>query len=111
MICALLNILVEIVVLGLVVGAVIYMVSPKHGGEFFARLAVFFVGVLLGLCLLHQIAAHIGPSSFLVLAVVASFAAYLIREVRRDHPVRQINTKGAERTPLLPPATHKEEQP
>jgi Ca2+/Na+ antiporter len=109
MICLLSNMIGAVAALGLIVAALVYMVSPKQGGEILERLALFLVGALLGLCLLRQFVASIGPLSFLLMGVVMSILAYFIREARRDRPQRQVNHRGAERTPILP--HHEEEHP
>ncbi len=103
------NMIGAVAALGLIVAALVYMVSPKLGGEMLKRLAVFFVGALIGICLLRQFAACIGPLSIFLLSVVIIIAAYFIWEARRDLPQRQANHRGAERTPILPP--HEEEHP
>jgi hypothetical protein len=103
------NMIGAVAALGLIVAALVYMVSPKQGGEMLKRLAVYLVGALIGLCLLRQFAACIGPLSFLLLGVVISIGAYFIREFCRDRPQRRANHRGAERMPILPP--HEEEQP
>ena len=81
----------------------VYMVSPKRGGEMLKRLAIFLAGALVGICLLRQFAACIGPLSLLLLAPVIIIAAYFIWEARRGRSQRQGSRRGAERTPLLPP--------
>jgi hypothetical protein len=81
----------------------IYMVSPKRGGEMLRRLAFFLAGALVGLCLLRQYAACIGALSLLLLAVVVVIAAYFIWEARRGRPQRHAPRRGVERTPLVPP--------
>lgn len=108
MMCWLSNMIGAVAALGLIVAALVYMMSPKQGGEMLERLATFLVGALIGLCLLRQFAACIGPMSFLLLAVVISIVAYFIREARRDRPLRRANHRGAERAPILP--HHNEEE-
>jgi Ca2+/Na+ antiporter len=109
MICWLSNLVGAVAALGMIVAALVYMVSPKHGGEILKRLLIFLAGALVGLCLLRQFTACIGPLSFLLLGVVISIVAYFIYEVRRDRPPRRANHRGAERTPILP--SHEEEHP
>ncbi|MGO8737141.1 MAG: hypothetical protein ACLQVM_30620 [Terriglobia bacterium] len=103
------NLIGAIAAIWLISSGLVYMVSPKRGGEMLKRLAIFLVGALIGICLLRQFAACIGLLSFLLLGVVISIAAYFIREARRDRPQRRANHRGAERTPILPP--HDEEHP
>jgi Ca2+/Na+ antiporter len=89
--------------LGLMVAGFAYMLSPKQGGELLKRVAVFLAGALVGLCLLQQFTACLGLVSFLLLAVVLSFAAYLFLEFRRSRsPQRPPRRHGAERKPILP---------
>jgi Ca2+/Na+ antiporter len=88
--------------LGLIIAALVYIVSPKHGSELLKRVVLFLIGSLLGLCLLRQFAACLGVLSFLLLLMVIVIAAYLIREGRRGSPQRDSGRRGAERTPLLP---------
>jgi hypothetical protein len=84
------------------------MVSPKHGVDLLQRLALFLGGALLGMCLLRQFAACIGPLSLFILGIVIIIAAYLIREARRSRLERHVaSRRGAERTPILP--SHEEE--
>lgn len=109
MICLLSNMIGAVAALGLIAAALVYMVSPRKGGEMLERLAIFLVGALIGLCLLRQFAASIGTLSFLFLGAGMSIAAYFIREARRGHPERRANHRGAERTPILP--HHDEEEP
>jgi Na+/proline symporter len=93
--------------LGLIVAAFVYMLSPKQGSQVLRRLVIFLGGGLIGVCLLRQFAACIGPLSLLLLGVVISIAAYLIREARRDRRQHRPDHRGAERMPILPP--HQEE--
>jgi Ca2+/Na+ antiporter len=98
------NLIGAVAALGLICAALVYMVSPKHGVEMLKRLALFLGGALLGVCLLRQFVACIGPLSLFILGIVIIIAAYLIREVRRSRPKRAVVARrGAERTPLLPP--------
>lgn len=108
MICLLSHLIGAVAALGWIVAGLVYMVSPRKGSEIFERLAIFLVGALIGLCLLRQFAASIGPLSFLLFVMGMSIAAYFIREARRDRPPRQANHRGAERTPILP--HHDEEE-
>jgi len=97
------NLIGAVAALGLICAALVYMVSPKYGAELLRRLALFLGGALLGLCLLRQFAACIGPLSFLILGLGLVIAAYLILEARRSHPERRaVPSRGAERTPILP---------
>ena len=96
------NIIGAVAALGLILAGLVYMVSPKHGGELLKRVVLFLVGSLLGLCLLRQFAACLGALSFLLLLTLIVIAAYLIRENRRGRPQRELGRRGAERTPLLP---------
>jgi UPF0716 family protein affecting phage T7 exclusion len=84
------------------------MLSPKQGSEILRRLAVFLFVSLIGICMFRQFADCIGLLSLLLLGVVISIGAYLIREARRDRPQRRSSHRSAERTPILPP--HEEEQ-
>jgi len=94
----------------LISSGLVYMMSPKRGGEMVKRLAIFLAGALVGICLLRQFAACIGPLSLLLLSVVIIIAAYFIWEVRRGRPQRQAALhRGAERTPILP-QHHEEDQ-
>src|SRR2546428_8812346 len=67
----------------LISSGLVYMVSPQQGGEMLKRLAIFLAGALVGICLLRQFAACIGPLSLLLLAPVIIIAAYFIWEARR----------------------------
>ena len=96
------NLIGAVAALGLIIAALVYLVSPKHGGELLKRVGLFLIGSLLGLCLLRQFAACLGVLSLLLLLTVIVVAAYLIREGRRDRPQREPGRRGAERTPLLP---------
>ena len=97
------NLIGAVAAVWLISCGLVYMVSPKRGGEMLQRLVVFLAGALVGLCLLRQFAAYIGLLSLLLLAVVVVIAAYFIWEARRSRPQRQASRRGAERTPLLPP--------
>src|SRR2546425_11029146 len=97
------NLIGAVAAVWLISCGLVYMVSPKRGGEMLKRLVVFLAGALVGLCLLRQFAAYIGLLSLLLLAVVVVIAAYFIWEARRSRPQRQASRRGAERTPLLPP--------
>jgi Ca2+/Na+ antiporter len=96
------NMIGAMAALGLIIAALVYMVSPKHGSELLKRVVVFLIGSLLSLCVLRQFAACLGVLSFLLLGMVIVIAAYLIREGRRGRPQRELGRRGAERTPLLP---------
>ena len=97
------NLIGAVAALGLICAALVYMVSPKHGAEMLKRLALFLGGGLLGLCLLRQFAACIGPLSLLLLGLVIIIAAYVIRQSRQSrHQVVARHHQGAERTPILP---------
>jgi Ca2+/Na+ antiporter len=97
------NLIGAVAAIWLISCGLVYMVSPKRGGEMLHRLVVFLAGALVGICLLRQYAACIGLLSLLLLAVVIVIAAYSIWEARRNRPQRQASRRGAERTPLLPP--------
>ena len=97
------NLIGAVAAVWLISCGLVYMVSPKRGGEMLQRLVVFLAGALVGLCFLRQYAACIGLLSLLLLAVVVVVAAYFIWEARRSRPQRQGSRRGAERTPLLPP--------
>lgn len=91
--------------IGLILSALVYMVSPKQGGEVLKRLALFIVGALIGICLLRQFATRIQfQPALLFLAVAASVFAFVIREARRSRTPRQAGSqhRGAERTPVMP---------
>ena len=96
------NMIGAVAALGLIIAALVYMVSPKHGSELLKRVVLFLIGSLLGLCLLREFAACLGVLSFLFLLMVIVIAAYLIRENRRRRPQKELGRRGAERTPLLP---------
>ena len=88
----------------LILAALVYMVSPKQGGEMLKRLAIFIVGALIGICLLQQFVAriHFQPA-LLFLALAMSVAAFIIREARRPRTPRHASQhRGAERMPVMP---------
>jgi hypothetical protein len=88
---------------GLILSALVYMVSPQRGGEMLRRLAIFLAGALIGACLLRQFAAciHLRPS-LLLLGIGISVAAYFLRECRKARPKQSDRSHRPERTPGLP---------
>jgi len=82
----------------------IYMLSPRKAGEFFKRFALLILGLLVGMCVLKQLALVLTDRPpFVLLFLAASVAAYFVRRFR----VRHIKTDsrdlwGVERTPLMP---------
>ena len=97
------NLIGAVAAVWLISCGLVYMVSPKRGGEMLQRLVVFLAGALVGLCLLRQFAAYIGPLSLIFLGLAIIITAYFVFEARRSRPQRQASRRGAERTPLLPP--------
>ncbi|TAM80958.1 MAG: hypothetical protein EPN47_13825 [Acidobacteria bacterium] len=92
----------------LILAALVYIVSPKHGSELLQRLAFFLGGALVGLCLLRQFSVHIGPLALMLLGLGIMATAYLVWEARRGGPQRRmVPRRGAERMPVLP--SHDEE--
>jgi Ca2+/Na+ antiporter len=96
------NLIGAIAAVWLISCGLVYMVSPKRGGEMIQRLMVFLAGALVGLCLLRQYAACIGLLSLLLLAVLVIVAAYLIREHRLPGRRRRQHRGASERMPVLP---------
>jgi Ca2+/Na+ antiporter len=90
--------------IGLIFSGLIFMVSPKQGGEMLKRLAIFIVGALIGICLLQQFVACIQfRPVLLLLGVAMSVAAFVIRESRQPRtPQHGSQHRGAERTPVMP---------
>jgi Ca2+/Na+ antiporter len=98
------NLIGAVAAVWLISCGLVYMVSPKRGGEMLRRLAVFLIGALMSTCLLRQVMAcvRLGPW-LLLLGAASSVAAFLIREARRPRDVRQPGRfLGAERTPVMP---------
>jgi len=88
---------------GLILSALVYMVSPKHGGEMLRRLTIFVAGALIGTCLLGQFAACIGLRPLLLLLGISIIvAAYFLRECREARPRRSERPRRPERMPGLP---------
>jgi hypothetical protein len=88
----------------LILAALVYMVSPKRGGEMLRRLGIFLAGALIGTCLLGQFAASLRfRPLLLLLGIGISVAAFVIREARQPRTPRRANQhRGAERTPVMP---------
>ena len=104
------NLIGAVAAVWLISCGLVYMVSPKWGGEMLKRLAIFLAGALVGLCLLRQFAACVGPLSFFLLGVVISIAAYFIRAARRPRNPKPLGHHGgAERIPVMPTYLDKEE--
>jgi Ca2+/Na+ antiporter len=104
------NLIGAVAAIWLISSGLVYMMSPKRGGEMLKRLGVFLAGALVGICLLRQFAACIGPLSLFLLSAVIIIAAYFIWEARRGRSQRQAAPhRGAERTPILP-QHHEEDQ-
>ena len=101
------NLIGAVAAVWLISCGLVYMVNPKRGGDMLQRLLVFLAGALVGLCLLRQYAACIGLLSLLLLAVLVTVAAYLIREHRLPERGRRQRRGTSERMPVLP---HIEEQ-
>ncbi len=99
----LLSLMASIAATVLITAALVYIVSPKHGGELFRRLAVFLVGAFVGICVICQFGAHLGSMSVMLLGLVFVFAAYFMREACRKQSRHAIPLRrGAERTPVIP---------
>jgi Na+/melibiose symporter-like transporter len=105
------NLIGAVAAVGLILAALVYFVSPNRGGEMLRRLAVFLAGALVGICLLRQFAACIGPLLLLVVGLAIVIVAYLVREARRSGNSRLSGQHwGAERTPLMPTVLDDEQE-
>jgi len=97
------NLIGAVAAIGLIVSALVYMVSPQRGGEMLRRLAIFLAGALIGACLLRQFAACIQfRPSLLLLGIGISVAAYCLHECRNARPKQSDRSHRPERTPGLP---------
>lgn len=105
------NLMGVVAALGLTLSGLVYMISPKAGGELLKRLALCFLGAIIGFALLNCLwHALLASPVYLALAiVVVPLGAFLAREALRPRPVRSPGRHwGAERTPLMP--THFDEE-
>jgi len=103
MIHFLVNLIGAVAAAGLILSALVYMVSPKRGGEMFRRLAIFLAVALFGACCLEQFTACIRlRPSLLLLVIGSSVAAYFLRECRKARPKQFDRSHRSERTPGLP---------
>jgi Ca2+/Na+ antiporter len=103
------NLIGAVAAIWLISCGLVYMVSPKRGGEMLRRLVVFLAGAFLGLCFLRQFAACIGPLSGIILGLAIVIVAYFIREARALRNTRPAGQQWeAERTPVMP--THIDEE-
>jgi hypothetical protein len=79
--------------------------DPKRGPEALMRLALYPLLILVTGSLVIGIAGQLGAADLLLgllLLVLASPLAYVIREARQDRREEPRTRRGAERTPLLP---------
>lgn len=100
-------------IVGCIVGSFVMMFSPKRAGVIFKRLGlayVFWQVLLLALCLLQQRLAQFsfsfpfsGTLILLLGAIVVSGAAFVIYKIKWAPPKKQLEQRGIERTPQVPP--------
>ncbi len=103
MIHVLTSLIGAVAALGLILSALVYMVSPKQGGEMLRRLTIFVAGALIGTCLLGQFAACIQLRPLLLLLGISIIvAAYFLRECRKARPKQSDRSHRPDRTPGLP---------
>jgi hypothetical protein len=103
MIHLLTNLIGAVAAFMLILAALVYMVSPKRGGDMLRRLAIFLAGALIGTCLLGQFAACLRfRPSLLLLGIAISVAAYCLYECRKARPKQSARPHKPERTPGLP---------
>lgn len=90
--------------LALIAAALIYMFNPRQGRALLIRIFWAAVGLSVAFVALNSVAvslAGIGAQwILLLLALGASFIAYLVRAARRGE--HKLELRGAERTPLVP---------
>jgi hypothetical protein len=81
------------------------LIDPERGPETLAKLALYSLILVLSFSLVLDIVAQLPPFGVLILfglVLLASPAAYFIREAGRGYRTRERARQGAERTPLLP---------
>ena len=98
------NLIGAVAAVGLILSALIYMVSPKQGVAMLKRVATWLLGLYFGLCLLGQLISSLTSSPwFYVLLIAVSIAAYFIYEARLERTGKETGrSSGAERTPVMP---------
>lgn len=108
------NFIASAVVLTIIGGAIVFMFSPKAGGEIFKRigivLVILLVGVPLVIGLIRELVHSLWPWWFFFFFLVVSATAYLVRESLAGRNRKPLGKPyGAERTPV-PPNISKEEE-
>lgn len=88
----------------IIVGALVFIVSPRTAAPIFKRIGILLVAFVLWLVLIERLIRAVIESWWLpLLLVAASIAAYCVREALRRKPASvKAPAGGAERTPIMP---------
>lgn len=112
---AIANLMGSFIVVMMIVGAIVFMFSPKSGTEIFKRVGILLVILLVGVPfvtgLIRELVQSLWPW-LLFFFLAASITAYLVRDGLAGK-TRRVPGKpwGAERTPVLPNFAREEEDP
>jgi O-antigen/teichoic acid export membrane protein len=86
----------------LIAAAFVYPFNPEVAQKLLKRLLLSLLGLLAGLGLVGQLAHQLGGICAGILFMLASGAAYWVREYRRRPPGSPEKPSRAERKPILP---------